>query len=135
MLKKYIKILFFILFELFFLSTVFSCLYVATSWRSDNYLIYLPEHRVYPQYSLESGEVMNSDEVTFWSDSEYVPNLNMVVENVFVWLSENWLMIFILFFIFILPICQLTRQDGKIWPWIIVYYQLLMTGIMVLVWM
>ena len=135
MLKKYIKILFFILFELFFLSTVFSCLYVATSWRSHNYLIYLPEHRVYPQYSLESGEVTNSDEVTFWSDSEYVPNLNMVIENVFVWLSENWLMLFILFFIFILPIYRLTRQDGKKWPWIIVYYQLLMTGIMVLVWM
>ena len=99
--KRTIKILFIIFVELFFLWSVFSCIYYASPWRSNNYINYLPEHRICPQYDLKTGEVTNRAEVTFWSANDYVPPINMLVENIFNCFTKYWLVflsVLLLFF-------------------------------------
>lgn len=132
--NRTIKNLFFILVELFFLLSILSCVYFGTSWRKDNYQNYLPEHRIYPQYDLATGEVTNKDEVTFWSDDDFVPTFNMIVESFFNWFMGLWNVLFSLFLIFIFPVYYFTSKNNNIWHWVLVYYQLLMIAVMVLAW-
>lgn len=130
--KRIIKILFIVLVELLFLWSVLSCIYVSTPWRSNNYIKYLPEHPVYPQYDLTTGEVTNSAEVTFWTDDEYVPAFNMAIENIFHCFTNYWLVFLSILLLFFFPVYYFTRRKKNNLLLFITYYQLLMIAIMVL---
>lgn len=130
--KRTIKILFIIFVELFFLWSVFSCIYYASPWRSNNYINYLPEHRICPQYDLKTGEVTNRAEVTFWSANDYVPPINMVVENIFNCFTKYWLVFLsVLLLLFPLVYYYTGRKKNNILL-LVTYYQLLLIAIMVL---
>lgn len=133
--KRTIRILFIILAELLFLLSVFSCIYDTTPWRSNNYINYLPEHPVYPQYELTTGEVTNSAEVTFWSADDYVPPINIVIEITFNFFTKYWLVILSFLLVFILPVYYFTEREKNNKLLLVTYYQLLMIAVMVLVWL
>lgn len=132
--KRFVQIQFIIIVELFFLWSILSSTYYATSWRKNNYIKYLPEHPVYPQYNLTTGEVTNSAEVTVWSISDYVPSVNMIVENIFNCFAKYWLVILSFLLVFILPVYYFTGRGKNNKLFLVTYYQLLMIAVMVLVW-
>lgn len=126
--KRIVKPLFIILVELLFLWSVLSCIYVSTPWRSNNYINYLPEHPVYPQYDLTTGEVTNSEEVTFWSANDYVPAINMAIENIFDCFANCWIIMVSLLLAFILPVYYFMGQKERKNCWSLLYYQLLLVA-------
>lgn len=130
--KRTIKILFIIFVELFFLWSVCSCIYYASPWRSNNYINYLPEHRICPQYDLKTGEVTNRAEVTFWSANDYVPPINMVVENIFNCFTKYWLVFLSVLLLFFPLVYYYTGRRKNNILLLVTYYQLLLIAIMVL---
>ena len=72
--------------------------------------------------------------MTSWSANDYIPPINIVVENIFNCFAKYWLVILSFLLVFILPVYYFTGREKSNKLFLVTYYQLLMIAVMVLVW-
>lgn len=121
--KKIIFVTYFAFVAILFILHLFSVLY-EKKIHDNIYDKYLPEVRINPQYSIETREVTNKEEVTLWKDSDFVPWYGIASH-------ETWYFIKCFGFFFIafalllyFPILLYNRKNIKILYWIIMAFEL-----------
>jgi hypothetical protein len=124
--KKKIFIAYFSIVSIFLILVSFSYIY-EEKLHSIIYEKYLPEIRITPKYSIETGEVVNKDEVTVWNDSDFVPWYGIMSYKI-----HDFIQFFGLFFslfalLFYFPIAIHSGKDIKIGYWIVLTIELSMS--------
>ena len=90
--KNIIKIAYIVLLEMFFVSVVALYIYNNTSLRQSNYLNYLPKHKSYLNYDIETNTTTNANESIIDYANVRVPYFNMLIERAFCSLNNHLLL-------------------------------------------